>query len=85
MVNLNIATLALLFPSSHAFSSLPSASFRGNHLFGVQSNTKLFKSNTDSTEAIEAALDASKKFGATSKEARVLWDIVEEISSSDNR
>ena len=34
---------------------------------------------------IEAALAASKEFGATSKEAGVLWDIVEEMDSSDNR
>eukprot|EP00584_Thalassiosira_punctigera_P009008 CAMPEP_0172526172 /NCGR_PEP_ID=MMETSP1067-20121228/1134_1 /TAXON_ID=265564 ORGANISM="Thalassiosira punctigera, Strain Tpunct2005C2" /NCGR_SAMPLE_ID=MMETSP1067 /ASSEMBLY_ACC=CAM_ASM_000444 /LENGTH=206 /DNA_ID=CAMNT_0013309619 /DNA_START=85 /DNA_END=705 /DNA_ORIENTATION=- len=33
---------------------------------------------------IEAALAASKKYGATSKEARVLWDIVEEMDASDN-
>jgi len=33
---------------------------------------------------IEAALAASKEFGATSKEAGVLWDIVEEMDSSDN-
>merc|ERR1712130_31254 len=35
-------------------------------------------------EAVEAALEASRKFGATSKEARVAWDIVEEIRASDN-
>lgn len=35
-------------------------------------------------EAIEAAMAASKKYGATSKEARVLWDIVEEMDASDN-
>lgn len=33
---------------------------------------------------IEAALAASKEFGPTSKEARVLWDIVEEMDASDN-
>lgn len=33
---------------------------------------------------IEAALAASKEFGATSKEARVLWDIVEEMDAADN-
>lgn len=36
-------------------------------------------------EAIQAAMDASKKYGAASKEARVLWDIVEEMDASDNR
>lgn len=38
----------------------------------------------DSSEAIQAALDASKKYGAASPEARVLWDIVEEMDSADN-
>ncbi len=38
-----------------------------------------------SSSAIEAALAASKKFGPTSKEAAVLWDIVEEMDASDNR
>mmetsp|Transcript_17033 Transcript_17033/g.21546 ORF Transcript_17033/g.21546 Transcript_17033/m.21546 type:complete len:220 (+) Transcript_17033:90-749(+) len=35
-------------------------------------------------EAIKAALEASKAHGPTSKEARVAWDIVEEINASDN-
>lgn len=38
----------------------------------------------DSSEAIQAALDASKKYGAASPEARVLWDIVEEMDAADN-
>lgn len=38
----------------------------------------------DSSEAIQAALEASKKYGAASPEARVLWDIVEEMDSADN-
>ena len=38
-----------------------------------------------STSAIDAALAASKKYGPTSKEAAVLWDIVEEMDASDNR
>ena len=37
------------------------------------------------TEAIQAALDASRKYGATSPEAQVLWDAVEEMNASDNR
>ena len=39
----------------------------------------------DSSSAIQAALAASKEFGAASPEARVLWDIVEEMDSADNR
>ena len=39
----------------------------------------------DASQAIQNALAASKEFGATSKEARVAWDIVEEMDASDNR
>lgn len=52
--------------------------------FAVRSSTQLFD-RVDSSEAVEAALKASKEFGPTSKEARVAWDIVEEMDSSDNR
>lgn len=38
----------------------------------------------DSASAVEAALEASRTFGPTSPEARVAWDIVEEINASDN-
>lgn len=43
------------------------------------------QARADASAAIKAALDASKKFGATSPEARVAWDTVEEIDASDNR
>lgn len=33
-------------------------------------------------EAIKAALEATKKYGAQSQEARVLWEIAEEIEDS---
>ena len=39
----------------------------------------------DSQYAIKEALETSRKFGPQSKEARVAWDIVEEINASDNR
>lgn len=38
-----------------------------------------------SIEAIAAATAASKQYGPTSPEARVAWDIVEELNSADNR
>lgn len=38
----------------------------------------------DSSKEIEEALRISKEFGPSSKEARVAWDIVEEIDASDN-
>jgi hypothetical protein len=66
--------LASLIGSCAAFAPAP---------FG-KSPTALF-GRVDTSAAIEAALDASKKFGSTSSEARVLWDIVEEMDASDNR
>ena len=38
----------------------------------------------DSSKAVEDALRISKEFGASSEEARVAWDIVEEMDASDN-
>ena len=64
--------IAALISSSVAFAPAPA---------GRQSVTL----HASSTSAIEAALAASKKFGPTSKEAAVLWDIVEEMDASDNR
>jgi len=37
----------------------------------------------DSSDAVAEAVRISEKYGATSKEARVAWDIVEEMDSSD--
>ena len=38
----------------------------------------------DASEAIADALRISEEFGATSKQARVAWDIVEEMDSNDS-
>eukprot|EP00565_Helicotheca_tamesis_P008586 CAMPEP_0185728804 /NCGR_PEP_ID=MMETSP1171-20130828/4199_1 /TAXON_ID=374046 /ORGANISM="Helicotheca tamensis, Strain CCMP826" /LENGTH=203 /DNA_ID=CAMNT_0028397549 /DNA_START=50 /DNA_END=661 /DNA_ORIENTATION=+ len=67
---------ALLSSSASAFA--PSS----NRVWG--SSTALQNSRVDSSEAVKAALDATKKYGATSPEARVAWDIVEEMDASDN-
>jgi len=40
--------------------------------------------NSNADDAIKEALETSKKYGITSKEARVAWDIVEEINASNN-
>jgi len=48
------------------------------------SNVILFE-RPDSSAAVAHALEMSKKFGPTSKEAASAWDIVEELDSSDNR
>ena len=46
---------------------------------------RLQNARVDTTEAIQEAMAASKKFGPTSKEARVAWEAVEEMDASDNR
>jgi hypothetical protein len=48
-------------------------------------STSLFNGRVDSSIAIQAALEASKKFGPTSTEAKMAWETVEEMDSSDNR
>jgi hypothetical protein len=53
--------------------------------FGVRPSTQLASTRPDTSEAIKAALAASKKFGATSAEARIAWEKVEEMDASDNR
>lgn len=69
-----IATFA---QSAHSFAPY------GN--FGVsRASSAIENSRIDTTEAVQAALAASKKHGATSKEARVAWDMVEEMDASDN-
>jgi hypothetical protein len=45
-------------------------------------STVLFESDSPHKQAIQVALEASKKFGATSPEARVAWDIAEEMEDS---
>ena len=62
---------ALLAGSASAFA--PST-------FGVRQSTMLMM---DSSKAVEAAMAASKEFGATSPEARVAWDTVEEMDAAD--
>ena len=51
---------------------------------GCRQSMALFGS-VDSSEAVKAALAATKEFGPTSKEAALAWDIVEEMDASDNR
>jgi hypothetical protein len=67
---------ALFATAAEAFS--PAA-------FGVRSSTKLSNSRVDTADVIAEALAISKEFGATSKEARIAWEAVEEMDSSDNR
>lgn len=47
-------------------------------------DSKILLAKQDSSREIQEALRKSKIFGADSDEARVAWDIVEEIDASDN-
>lgn len=56
--------------------------------FGVArptTTTQLAMARPDSSKAIKDALEVSKKFGPSSPEAAMAWEIVEELDSSDNR
>jgi len=59
------------------------AAFAPQQMGGCNIRTSLAASSAD--EAIQQALEASKKYGATSVEARLAWETVEEINASDNR
>jgi Tfp pilus assembly protein PilN len=49
-----------------------------------QTGTMLTASNTlAATEAVQAAMEASAKYGPASPEAKVAWDTVEEISAGN--
>jgi hypothetical protein len=52
---------------------------------GVRSSLKLYNGRPDTSEYVAAALEASKKYGATSKEARLAWETVEEMDAADSR
>lgn len=73
-MKLSLTLVIACVASSQAFMTNP---------MGRTSGTKLLASQD--SEAVKDALEASRKFGPSSKEARVAWDIVEEIRASDNR
>jgi hypothetical protein len=51
----------------------------------VASGTSSSTARPDVTRAVADAVDAAKRYGAASPEARVAWEAVEELSASDNR
>jgi CP12 domain len=51
-----------------------------HHRSGVES--RLLAVRPDASELIKQAMAAAKEFGATSKEARLAWETVEELSAS---
>ena len=73
---MKISALLLLIGAAATSAFVPGTSLRASTSLAARA---------DATSAIQEALEASKKYGATSPEARVAWDIVEEIDASDNR
>jgi hypothetical protein len=74
IIIMKLSLIALLTGYASAFAPSPMG----------KASTALFE-RVDSSAAVQAALEASKKYGPTSKEAAVAWDIVEELDASDNR
>lgn len=74
---MKLAISALIIGSATAFAPAQ---------FGIpRSSTALFDTTpVDSSSAVKDAQAASKKYGATSKEARIAWEIVEEMDSSNS-
>lgn len=72
-----LLTTSLVVTTSEAFA--PSAFVR-------PSSTRIFvtiDNKVDTSDAIRVAKEASEKFGATSAEARIAWEDVEEIDASN--
>ena len=51
---------------------------------GPSSPSTIYNARVDSSDAVAEALRISRQKGATSPEARVAWDVVEELDASDN-
>lgn len=75
--SLALASIALAASTTDAFT----ASLRSSKV----SLTRAMAVRTDSSELVKEALEISKTFGATSAEARLAWEAVEEVDASDNR
>ena len=73
-----LLTTSLVVATSEAFA--PSAFVRpssSTRIFGTTAN------KVDTSDAIRVAKEASETFGATSAEARIAWEDVEEIDASN--
>jgi len=68
-----------------AISVTSTAAFTANHAKGGRNAlTQTMAVRTDSADLVTEALAASKEFGATSSEARLAWEAVEEVDAADN-
>ena len=70
----SLAILALAASSAQAFSPR-----------SISPRSTQLAARVDSSSLVEEALAASKKYGASSPEARLAWEAVEEVDASDNR
>jgi hypothetical protein len=66
-----------------ALLPLTVTAFAPSSFGAVRSNTALnVEVRPDTSKYVKEAMAASKEFGATSKEARLAWEAVEEMDSS---
>jgi len=80
-----LSALLLSSGSANAFMvSAPTTGSTPSTKLHMSSSEKGGQQRIDTSEYITAAVAASQTFGPTSKEARVAWDIVEEMDASDN-
>ena len=73
---MKFAIFSLILVSTSSFTTEQRRPRLVHRLYGMQ--------RPDSSKEVAEALRISKQFGASSKEARVAWDIVEEMDSSCN-
>ena len=70
--------LALSADTANAFGVVPSSKT-------ALQRSKLAAATVDTASLVDNAMEASKNYGATSPEARLAWEAVEEIRESDYR
>lgn len=80
-LNLSFALLNI----SNATNAFMLSARTGSNVVRFGAETALNLQRPDSSDAVQEALEASRKFGPTSSEARIAWEVVEEIDASDNR
>ena len=81
-----VLLLSLTVSTVHSFGIVPFSVSCRVPFSTTTTTTSLQSTSVDSTAAIEAAMAASKEFGATSPEAQAAWEAVEEIRfGADNR
>lgn len=78
------AMMLLAASGSHAFVVSPPPANGGVAV--MLRNSRLYMAKRpDTSPYIQAAIEASEKYGSTSEEARLAWETVEEMDAADNR